>query len=388
MKQRVLYLDIEEDRVNRVKTIVQDTLEFCDLIHVESVEKAYKVLLEQTVDIFIVSIVLSGSDVSGTEGLHFVSCIRELPKYILTPVILFSSLQDPQLYAYEELNCHGYLSKPCSGDKLKKLLEEVSHFRTQRNTGKTLVFRKNRLLYPILIKDIVYIVRENGIAKVNMVNGDTLEVPYLTCTKILNEAGDDRLFMCNRSTIINRDYVYAVDPTNSFVILREKRGMFDIGTRYRAGVLVEFSAKIESPCEQIDKKRQEEYFVKRMKKILAATKADEQENTFVIRNHNVRYLVKVKELVCVRYFERALHLYMNSGDILIVDQKPVQMVLELARARCIMQCGRGMLVNLTYVNTIDFKNKKIFLENNKIIKIGDSYSKRLEQAWTRHAKLM
>lgn len=381
MRQRVLYLDTEDVRVNRVKAIVKDTLEHCELIHVDSVESAYKVLLERTIDIFIVNVVLNASDVSGTEGLHFVSCIREIPQYIMTPVILFSSLQDPQLYACGELNCIGYLSKPCSGNKLKNLLEKVSHFRTQRNAERFLVFRKNRVIYPVLIKDIVYIVREKSIAYVHMEKGDVLEVPYLTCAKILYEAGDDRLFMCNRSTIVNRDYVYAVDPTNSFIVLRDKRGMFDIGARYRSGVLAEFSVKNEILCETADKKKQDEYFVKRMKKILAAVKADERDNSFVVRNHNVRFLVKVRELVYVRYFDRALHLYMSTGDVFVVDQRPVQMVLELAHAKCIVQCGRGTLVNLAYVDTIDFKNKKIVLQSKEILKIGDAYIKQLQQAW-------
>ncbi len=379
MKRTVLYLDIEETRINKVMGIVKDTLEYYELIHVKNTEKAYKIMLERTIDIFIVNASLSASDASDTEGLRFVACIREIPRYIQAPVIIFSSLRDPQMYAYEELNCLGYLSKAYSGDKLKKLLEKASAFQTKRNTDKILIFRKSRVLYPVPIKDIVYMTRENRVTIVHMVNGDVLEVPYLTYAKLLQDADDNRLFMCNRSTIVNKDYVYAVDPTNCFVVLRDKRGMFDIGMRYRTGVLAEFSVKTSTYGGQTDREKQDEYFTKRIKKIVKAAIPNERENSFVIRNHNVRYLVKVKELMYVKYFERALHLYMSTGDVFVVDQRPLRMIQEVSGAKCVIQCARGVLVNLMFAEQVELKTKKIFLKNGEILKIGDNFEKNIKE---------
>lgn len=379
MKRTVLYLDIEETRISKVMGIIKDTLEYCELLHVKSAEKAYKILLERTIDIFIVNATLNASDASDTEGLRFVSCIREIPRYIQTPVIIFSSLRDPQMYAYEELNCFGYLSKAYSGDGLKNLLKKAAAFQTKRNADKILVFRKSRVLYPVPIKDIVYMTRENRVTMVHMVNGDVLEIPYLTYARLLQDADDNRLFMCNRSTIVNKDYVYAVDPTNCFVVLRDKRGMFDIGMRYRTGVLAEFSVKASTYGVQIDRKKQNEYFSKRIKKIVKAVMPDERENNFVIRNHNVRYLVRVKELMYVKYFERALHLYMSTGDVFVVDQRPLRMIQEASGAKCIIQCCRGVLVNLMFAEQVDLKAKKIILKNGEILKIGDNFEKNIKE---------
>jgi len=122
-------------------------------------------------------------------------------------------------------------------------------------------------------------------------------------------------------------------------------------------------------------------FSKKAGHILQAQLPDEQENMFVIRRHNVRYPVKVGELIYVRYFERALHLYMSSGDVFIVDQRPVQMILDLAQARSIIKCGRGTLVNLTYVTEIDFGKKEIRLRNGDVVKLGEAYEKELKEAW-------
>lgn len=115
--------------------------------------------------------------------------------------------------------------------------------------------------------------------------------------------------------------------------------------------------------------------------ILQAELPDEQENVFVIRRHNVRYPVKVRELICVRYFDRALHLYMSTGDVFVVDQRPVQMILDLARARSIMQCSRGALVNLAHVVDMNFDKEEILLSNGDTLRIGETYEKELKEAW-------
>ena len=225
--------------------------------------------------------------------------------------------------------------------------------------NKTIVLKKYRMTYTVFIKDIVYIARENGMTTVHMSNGEVLDFTRITYTKLLSEAGDKRLFMCNRSTIINRDYVYAVDPTHCFVVLRDKRGMFDIGMRFRPDVLKEFSGKPES----------------------SHVRTDERENTFVVRNHNVRYLVKVKELIYFKYFDRALHLYMSTGDVFVVVQRPIKMVKELAQAKCIIQCGRGVLINLMHVESIDFRSRKITMKNKESFNLGDIYVKQVREEW-------
>lgn len=243
MKRTVLYLDTEEARINRVLEIVAGTLEYSSTIHVRNINEAYGVLLERTIDIFIINITLNTSCVSDMDGLRLVSCLREIPKYVLTPVIILSSLQDPQLYAYEKLNCLGYLSKTFPSEKLVELLQKASHFKTKRTPDKTIVFRKKRAIHPVPVKNIVYMVKENGITSVHLSDGEVIEVPYVSYSKLMYDADDSGLFMCNRSTIVNRDYVHAVDLTNCFVTLRDKWGMLDIGLKYRIGVKTVFAGK-------------------------------------------------------------------------------------------------------------------------------------------------
>lgn len=129
-------------------------------------------------------------------------------------------------------------------------------------------------------------------------------------------------------------------------------------------------------------------FKQKVGHILAAVLPDENENSFIIRRHNVRYLVKVKELMYVRYFDRALHLYLNNEDVLKLEQRPVQTILDLASVPYIVQCSRGVLVNTMYVKGIHFRKKEICLFNGVTLKIGETYEGRIKDAWGRIDELI
>lgn len=120
-------------------------------------------------------------------------------------------------------------------------------------------------------------------------------------------------------------------------------------------------------------------FIDKVKKTASAVLADESDNSFVIRRHNVRYPIKVKELVCVKFFDRALHLYMCTGEVFVVEQKPIQMIIEMAKARGVVRCGRGMLVNLMHVEEMDFAAKEIRLRNGEKLKLGETYERELKE---------
>ena len=124
-----------------------------------------------------------------------------------------------------------------------------------------------------------------------------------------------------------------------------------------------------------------EHFMELVKRILTAVVADEQENTFLVRHDNIRYPIMVKELMYVKFFNRVLHLYLKSGKVVMVNQKPVQMVLQEARAKCLIRCSRGVLVNLNFVERMDFEGKRMTLKNGTVLPIGKSYAKRLYEVW-------
>ena len=61
---------------------------------------AYEILMERTIDVFLVDIILDTSKPGDASGMRLVENVRKLEKYMFTPVVFITSLEDAML-AYE-----------------------------------------------------------------------------------------------------------------------------------------------------------------------------------------------------------------------------------------------------------------------------------------------
>jgi len=240
MEKVILLLESETNRRKRIMALIDDTLDHVTVFAAKTIAEAYRILVERTMDIFIVNAVLESNDATDTAGMRFISRIREIPKYTLAPVIIISSLVDSGMFAFEELNCLGYIHKSFSDEKMKELLRKASYFTTDRGLDGNLFFRKNRILYPVKVKDIVFMERKDGVTFIHMADRTVLDIPYVTYTQILAYAEGGCLLMCNRGVVVNINYVRAIDATNRFVILKNDWGRLDIGVTHRKKVIAKF----------------------------------------------------------------------------------------------------------------------------------------------------
>jgi len=218
----------------------------------------------------------------------------------------------------------------------------------------TLLFKKNRKVYPIKVDEIVYLSKRNGITYVHLSDGEIKEYRYVSFIRIISDSCNQHLFMCNKSTIVNIKYIYALDPTNCFVVLKENRGLLDVGGAY-CNRLVN---NIEQLCE-----------------------SSREEKFFLIRNHSIRYLIELKELSHVESFERYMHIYLLDGSEIKVSQKPIRYLLDIVNSDKLIFCARGIAVYMENVSAIDFTHWSIILQNGRIIKIGEIYRKKLKEVW-------
>ncbi|MGN0155932.1 MAG: LytR/AlgR family response regulator transcription factor, partial [Lachnospiraceae bacterium] len=203
---------------------------------------AYKVLMENTIDVFLVDIILDTTKPGDTSGIKLVEKIRNIPKYMFTPVLFITSLEDPKNYAYTDLNCLGYVEKPFSVEKVKKLLQKALNYTTEKEKDITICFRRDGILYPIHVKEIVYLESLNHIVNVHLSDGTLLEVPYMTCKQVLEEDSSDVLFQCSRNTVVNKEYVLNVDVTNRYITLKDGYGRLEVGITFKKKILTEFKA--------------------------------------------------------------------------------------------------------------------------------------------------
>ena len=240
MKKTLLVLEFEEKCRNKiVKTIESWNLNI-KIIAVDSLAKAYRIALETSIDIFLVDTILENKNPTDVSGIYFIEKIRQIPKYKFVPVIFLSSLEDSKVYAYKELNCIGFLKKPYQDKILCRLLEKASFNRTRRSVDNTLLFRKNGIIYPVKIGNIMYIERIDKLMHIYCVDGSILEIPYKTHKQILREADSDCLMFCNRSTLVNKEYVENIDIPNRYIELKYNKGKLDIGVTYKNKILEEY----------------------------------------------------------------------------------------------------------------------------------------------------
>lgn len=241
MEKRCLIIEDNISQRETIKQLVKESSENTRIYDVDNIVGAYKVLLENVIDLFIVDIVLDVNKRGDTSGVKLVSIIRTMPQYMFTPVVFITSLEDPKMFAYSKLHCFGYLEKPFNKGEAKAIFESALGYTTPRSECDILCLRKEGALYPFKIDQIVYIESRNRNVTIHKVSGDSEKMPYMTCGQILEEANNTSLLQCSRGVIVNRDYVKSVDRTNCVLELRGVQKQLEIGVTYAKQVLDELA---------------------------------------------------------------------------------------------------------------------------------------------------
>ena len=236
MKRTVLII---EDNLNQLEMLKKLVLEVdpSALVYTASTSgPAYEILMERTIDVFLVDIILDTGKPGNASGMRLVEKIRKLEKYMFTPVVFITSLEDVTKYAYTDLNCLGYIEKPFDPENVKRYVKKALNYSTVREKESTLLFRKDSIIYPIKVRDIIYTESLNHKVNVHLKNEPVFVVTYKTCKDLLEEADTDCLLQCSRSTIINKDYVENVDPVSRYITMKSGEKV-EIGITYKKRVL-------------------------------------------------------------------------------------------------------------------------------------------------------
>lgn len=240
VEKAVLIVEDEVEQLNMLRRLVLSVDRTADIHAAQNAGEAYSILMDRTIDVFLVDIILDREKLQDTSGFQLIERLRKIPKYMFTPVIIVSALEDPAFYAYTDLNCLGYIEKPFDPKRIMELLEKALCYTTSRREESTISFRKSGILYPIRVREIVYLESINHVMYVHMSNRSCLKVPYKTCRQILREVDGDCLVQCSRSTLVNKNYVLGVDIVNRLIIFKDNLGRADIGITYQKKMAAEF----------------------------------------------------------------------------------------------------------------------------------------------------
>ena len=175
-------LIIEDNYVQRefMKRLVQELSEEVLVYDVDNLQEAYQILLENTIDLFIIDIVLDRNKKNDISGVKLANVVRDIPYYAFTPIIFVTSLIDPKLFAYSNLHCFCYLEKPFSQEEARSVIRDAMEYSTPKKELSTFCLRKGGILFPIQVDDIVYIESFNRSILIYRKDGKTDKMPYMT----------------------------------------------------------------------------------------------------------------------------------------------------------------------------------------------------------------
>lgn len=231
--KKILILEDNKITMEHLVSLIGELEIQSSLFRCDNIRDAYQYALERDIDLFIVDIILEPRSPGDSSGLKFVDSIRKIEKYIFTPVIIVTSLEDAKLYTYEKLHCYSFVEKPFDPEKMKDLIRQCLKYPANSNASKTLYFRKDGIILSVNREDIVYVSSENHILNIHTKHGDVLSVPYITLKKFLVEADSADLVQCSRNTIINKNFIHNVDIPNQMIQLKNHMGSVEIGIMYK-----------------------------------------------------------------------------------------------------------------------------------------------------------
>lgn len=232
MNKKVMIIEDNKSVLQMLSAIVRELDSEIDVFEFLSLEYAYDTALENTIDLFLVDIILKPEDRGDISGIRFVDKIRTVAKYEFTPIVFISSLEDPKFYAYSELHSLAYLEKPFKAEQVKKIVSKALRFPGTEQQDKRLLFRKDGILYSINRSEILYIENTKHKVYFHKVGGDIITIPYKTLKQILAEADDSELLQCSRSVIVNKEYIESIDFLNRYIKLKEIENPINIGTTH------------------------------------------------------------------------------------------------------------------------------------------------------------
>lgn len=233
MRKNILILEDHLAQLQALSNIVQEVSSEIQIFGAQTVPEALEAVFYNHIDIFIIDIIIVPNEPGDTSGLKFVEKIRNMEEYAFTPVIFTTSLEDPQIFAYKKLNCIEYIEKPYEKKRIKEVVKHCLSFPGNKDDSRQIIFREDGILWPINISQILFIETLNHRVYVYETKGEQHHFSYRTVKSILSEVKDSSLIQCNRSVLVNREYIRNIDLVNGFIELREYCNKINIGSTFR-----------------------------------------------------------------------------------------------------------------------------------------------------------
>lgn len=240
MRKQVLIVDREDRQIQRIAGVLKETAiqsgKRMEVYTANTLEEAENVIEETEIDILILDTVYEGRDLNKYPGVKWAQRLRECEKYISLPIVFISSVCEPKMYAYREINCLGFLFRQFKKEELQRILEKAMYHSWVREGDKSVCVRVQGILYPIQIKDILYVEVLNRVLYIYRINGEILEMPHKPLREFAVDVNSKCLIQCNKSMLINTLYIEDFDEKEGRVCLGKRNIILGVGKKYHSGI--------------------------------------------------------------------------------------------------------------------------------------------------------
>lgn len=236
MKKKWLILESNEEQRNNLREFIEAHIPQAELTCVDNLKDAYTLIFEQTFDLLIVNPILDEADPSDIAGINFVRNVRDIIRYIFTPVIYITPLTDHDFSVYKDPNCMGYFRLPYKEANLQQTLEDALEFTTPKKNREVLYVRGKERLYSILVEDILYVEYVEGVAEIHTVNRAIERVEGELCKQSIEELDSMNLIQCDKNLFVNSFFVNEIDQERRVLIIRGDGLELPIGLPYMEAV--------------------------------------------------------------------------------------------------------------------------------------------------------
>ncbi len=227
--KKVLILEDQEKTRNALAGIVKRVDSQAVLFLTASADEAYSISLNHTIDLFLVDIILKAGDAyRDSSGADFAQNIRMIDRYHFTPIIFITSLYDEKLNMYSHIRCYKFIEKPCDYDEVEKVIRGAITFHTENGMDRQYFYRNNGILEALTIRDLIYVKSVNHDLYAVMVK-ENRTIPYKSLKLIQKDLDSEKFLQCNRSTIVNTQFIRMIDLANRYIYLEQCDDVIELG---------------------------------------------------------------------------------------------------------------------------------------------------------------
>lgn len=241
--RNILIIDPNKEKVEIVVEVLEQICDKPDIVIVDNRSDAFSYLMKKTMDIIILDVVVATDKWGNNSGLKIAQCIREVERYLFTPIIFMTAIGEAELLAYSKLRCFAYVKSPYKIEEVRDLFAKALRYKTPRREKGKIIFRNKGQIFAVEISKMVCIEWMNHKLYILLADGSTIQVSYRTCKAMLDEIDAEYMIQCRRGVIFNRRYVRGVETSGRMIVLKNNLGKKPIGPTYRESVMRKLGLK-------------------------------------------------------------------------------------------------------------------------------------------------